>query len=156
MTLFELLLSAILSIYPHMSGHNRACIERNFDDIVMVAVNADHDMGVPPAVLYAVGFLETHLGCDQGEGGNWGAPIDRQHRHTAGRPSQAAASLATGYRVCHTWEGAISRFRSGRCQIPRSMASYPRNAICLIKHMSRIAETPSPIPVDTTRRLCGG
>ena len=154
MQIFQLLLSAILSIFPYMSGNNRACIERNFDDIAMVAEAAERDMGVPPAVILAVGFLETHLGCDQGEGGNWGAPISRTRRHTAGTPAQAALALSHGYQVCHTWVGAISRFRSGQCRIPARMANYPRNAVRLINRMSLIAGTPSPIPEDTTRRLC--
>lgn len=151
MQIFQLLLSAILSIFPHMSGNNRACIERNFDDIAMVAEAAERDMGVPPAVILAVGFLETHLGCDQGEGGNWGAPISRTRRHTAGTPAQAALALSHGYQVCHTWVGAISRFRSGQCRIPARMANYPRNAINLINRMSRVAGVPSPIPAPVVR-----
>jgi hypothetical protein len=35
------------------------------------------------------------------------------------------------------------------------MANYPRNAICLVNRISFTSGVPSPIPADTTRRLCG-
>lgn len=145
MTLAQLLLSAILSIYPYMSGNNRACIQRNFDAIASVASSSYQNFGVPQSVILAVGFLETHLGCDRGGGGNWGAPISQSLRHVAGTPLQAAQSLQTGFRVCHTWEGAISRFRSGACRIPQNMAHYPANAISIITRISTISEIPLPV-----------
>lgn len=117
----ELILSLILEFYPHMSGNNRRCIEAHQDRIlqqVHEATNAPLIEGappIPPEVLMVVGFVETHLGCDEGEGGNWGAPIDADHRHAAGTHMHAAYSLARGYVRCGSWDGAIMRFRTGLC-----------------------------------------
>lgn len=117
----ELILAIILELFPHMSGNNRQCIENHQDRIlqqVHEATDAPLIEGVPsipPEVLMVVGFVETHLGCDAGEGGNWGAPIDAEHRHTAGTHMHAAYSLARGYQRCGSWDGAIMRFRTGLC-----------------------------------------
>jgi hypothetical protein len=73
--------------------------------------------------MVAVAFSETHLGCDYGEGGGWGAPVDRHHRHTAGTHLHAAAVLARGMEVCRGDElGAVRRFRTGLCD-PRRQSS---------------------------------
>lgn len=146
MTPAQLLLLALLHFYPHMSGNNRACIEQRQTAIVQAVETAERDYGVPPAVLLAVGLSETHLGCDPGEGGNWGAPIDARHRHTPGTANTAARILQRGMQVCpqHTWLASISRFRSGFCTIPRSMAGYPRTVLWNITRFSQNAGIPVP------------
>lgn len=144
MTIAQLLLAALLHLFPHMSGNNRACIVRNFDHIAQVADDAERNLGVPAAVMLTVGFIETHNGCDRGEGGNWGAPISPLRRHVAGAPRQAGVALQHGFERCGSWIGSISRFRSGRCRIPASMASYPRTAIRLMTRISNNAGVPLP------------
>jgi len=146
MTVYQFIVFTLLNLYPYMSGNNRACIERNQVQIASVLERGEKAYGVPPLVLLSVGFAETHLGCDAGEGGNWGAPISRFQRHRAGTPVQAAQALQASYRVCGTWLGAISRFRSGLCRIPRRLAHYPRNVVRL---MTRISErTNQPLPIQ--------
>lgn len=108
----DLILTALLALLP---GPQSRCIERHRPQIVAAAVSGERDRGVPAAVLLVVGFAETHLGCDAGEGGGWGAPIDMRHRHQAGTSDHAARALARSYAVCGTWAGAIGRFRSGLC-----------------------------------------
>lgn len=144
MTIAQLLLTALLQLFPYMSHNNRACIVRNFDSIAEVAEAAERDNGVPAAIMLSVGFLETHLGCDRNEGGNWGAPISPTRRHVAGAPRQAAVALQHGFERCGSWVGAISRFRSGRCRIPRSMASYPRTALSIMNRISTNAGVAIP------------
>lgn len=70
-------------------------------------------------------FAETHLGCDHNEGGNWGAPIDAQHRHTAGTHMSAVRILSRSYTVCGNWDGAVMRFRTGLCN-PARQSSNPQ------------------------------
>jgi len=138
MIIARLILAAILAFFPRFP--TRQCVIDNTEAIVQHAVNAEQ-YGVPAGVFLIVGFAETHLGCDAGEGGGYGAPIDRFHRHTPGTPEHAARALAASYRVCHTWEGAISRFRSGQCHLlptdPRS--GYVRRALVLIPRAYRHA-----------------
>lgn len=151
MTIAQLLLAALLHLFPHMSGNNRVCIQKHFDSIAQVAEAAERDNGVPAAIMLSVGFLETHLGCSAGEGGNWGAPISRTQRHVAGTPRQAAVALQHSYERCGSWVGAISRFRSGRCTIPSSMASYPRTALRIMNRISRDTGTPVPLNICPVR-----
>jgi hypothetical protein len=118
------ILLAILAIFPHMSGNNRQCI---MDRQQMIATQLQEvsepvapGAPVPPVELTAaVAFAETHLGCDLHEGGNWGAPIDRNHRHTAGTHLSAVRVLSRGYERCGSWDGAILRFRTGLCNPAR-------------------------------------
>lgn len=110
----DILLSALLSLYRHINY--RECIEANRFHIASVADEGEREYGVPAGLSLVTGFFETHLGCAHGEGGNWGAPIDRFHRHTAGAPMQAVRAIASSYRVCGTWIGAVGRFRSGLCR----------------------------------------
>lgn len=93
------------------------CIESHLTQIANNAAEGERLHGVPAGVMLVVGFMETHLGCDRNEGGNWGAPIDPQHRHTAGTPLQAAHALAVSYQRCggQDWARAVGRFRSGLC-----------------------------------------
>lgn len=122
----------------------RGCLERSFEVTVQRALQAQESHGVPPGVLLFVGFAETHLGCDRNEGGNWGAPISRFRRHTAGTSQHAAIALRRSYEVCHTWEGAIGRFRSGVCNPPRLRGYGPRRAISWIRRLYQRADVPLP------------
>jgi hypothetical protein len=70
---------------------------------------------VPAVVLLSVGLHETLWGLDPRSGGGWGAPRDFQHRWIAGTSDDAAAILANGFVHCHTWERAVSFFRTGNC-----------------------------------------
>ncbi len=111
----ELLFAALLAILPRVPEPMRGCIEQRRHDIVQQIHFAALAQGVPPAVLLVVGMLESHYGCAARSGGCWGAPIDPTHRLTAGTPHHAAVALSTSFRVCRTWQGAISRFRCGLC-----------------------------------------
>ena len=130
----ENIIIALLNIFPFMSGGNRACIQRRQEAIVE-ALHEASNLGVPVEVITAVGFRETHLGCDAGEGGNWGAPIDPQHRHTAGTHMHAAQALMTGFEVCRTWDGAIRRFRTGECRSTPTGDSYLLSVRYLIRRL---------------------
>lgn len=126
----ETIVVAILALFPYMSGNNRACIETQQARIVqqLREVSEPYEPGapVPPTELTAaVAFAETHLGCDIHEGGNWGAPIDAQHRHTAGTHMNAVRVLVRGYQRCGSWDGAVLRFRTGLCN-PQRQSSSPR------------------------------
>lgn len=129
MTIEIAMIMALLARFNHMPA--RHCIESRQQQIAQHLVNA-REIGVPPSLMLSVSFHESWVGCHPGEGGNWGAPVDRSHRHTAGTPEHAARALATSYRVCGTWSGAISRFRSGLCdprpQYRRYVASVQRLA----------------------------
>jgi hypothetical protein len=118
----------------------RHCIEHRFEEISTAASDASERYGVPPALLLSVGFHETWLGC-HGER-DWGAPVDRRHRHTAGTPSNAAASLAVGLRVCGSWRGAITRFRSGLCNVPEGdpRRDYVRSVLRLSRRVTSVAQ----------------
>lgn len=116
------LLAALLALRPppgvlHHRGrpdtHPRACIEATRAAIEAAAIAGQSELEVPPAVLLAVGRRETHFGCN-GES-DWGAPASRTARHTAGTPRDAARVLSESFAVCHSWRGAIGRFRSGLC-----------------------------------------
>lgn len=110
------ILTAILAIFPYMSGNNRACI---IEHRARIEAQLDEAFtrypDVPREVLAAVAFSETHLGCDAGEGGNWGSPISRHARHTPGNHMHAAGALHQSLLVCRQLDGAIMRFRVGLC-----------------------------------------
>ena len=144
------LVAAVLALFPVMSGHNRSCIEDRHDVIArQVDETARAYPRVRPEVMVAVAFAETHLGCDAGEGGGWGAPIDRQHRHTAGTHLHAAAVLARGMEVCRGDElSAVRRFRTGLCDPRRQSTSpivgrvgerYGRRVVALAERLQRAA-----------------
>jgi hypothetical protein len=153
MNIAQLILSAILAIFPYMSGNNRACIVQRQERIVQHATEGRTNHNVPELVMMAVGFSETHLGCDINEGGNWGAPISRHRRHTAGTPGQAAAVLRRSYEVCGNWSGAISRFRCGLCSCRGSTASYTPRVIGLMRTISTRSGVPMPDNMGNPNRL---
>jgi hypothetical protein len=141
----EAVVAAILLLFPYMSGNNRSCVVRRQEAIVTQLREAE-EMGVPAEVIGAVGFYETHWGCDAHEGGNWGAPIDASHRHTAGTHIHAARSLLAGFGRCGSWDGAISRFRTGRCHPDAVGARYLANVRTLIRRMESVAAGPVCAP----------
>lgn len=107
-------LAALLAVLPVRRPY-RACLSARTPRVIADADAASREHGVPVALLLAVGYAESHLGCARGSGGCWGAPVSRLHRHTAGRASHAASALALGHRRCGTWTGALGHFRCGRC-----------------------------------------
>lgn len=121
------------------------CLERRREEIAAIAARAERETGVPAGLLLVVGMNETHLGCARNEGGGWGAPINRHHRHTAGTPLRAAQALAWSYRVCGTWEGAVGRFRSGLCR-PWQRAHVLSTAyrVRQTRALYELAELPAP------------
>ena len=138
----EAIITALLLMFPHMSGHNRQCIETNREHITqqLREVQQPFEPGapVPPLELTAaVAFTETHLGCDHNEGGNWGAPVDGRHRHTPGTHMSALRVLSRSYTVCGTWDGAVMRFRTGLCD-PRRQSSSPAVAQQGVSYLRRV------------------
>lgn len=109
----HVLILTLLSLWPHGMPARR-CVRDRADEIAahLDAGLAEH--GVPPEILASVGWHETWLGC-AGER-DWGAPVDRRHRHTAGTPGHAARALARSLAVCGSWPAAVARFRSGLCR----------------------------------------
>ena len=107
-------LAALLAVLPARRPY-ATCLTARTSRVIADADAASREHGVPVALLLAVGYAESHLGCARGSGGCWGAPVSRTARHTAGRASHAASALALGHRRCGTWSGALGHFRSGRC-----------------------------------------
>jgi len=127
----EAIITAILALFPHMSGHNRACIIQRQEQIVQQLYEASQPVSpgapVPPVELTAaVAFAETHLGCDHNEGGGWGAPVSRVRRHVAGTHVHAVRVLSRGYDVCGDWDHSVMRFRTGLCRPQTSPSLHVR------------------------------
>jgi hypothetical protein len=123
------LLAALLAILPHTT--RTQCIERR---AAVIAAQAEHSAtrhGVPIAILLAVGFRESALGCDPRSGGSWGSPISRTRRSVAGTSDHAASALALGHNRCRSWPSAVSHFRCGMCRCPRLVGYQPEDAIRL-------------------------
>jgi hypothetical protein len=138
-------LTLLLSLFPVVPARARARIEARRATITAAVERAEREHGVPPGVLLVVGYGETHLGTDDGEGGNWGAPISRARRHTAGTPDHAARSLARSYRVCGSWRRAISRFRCGLCS-PRN-PGHQRDVALRVRLVRGLYDAASlPVP----------
>lgn len=117
----KLVALALLALYPHMSGRNRACVARQAPRISrqLAELTTPHLEGAeapPTPLIAAIGFLESHLGCDAGEGGGWGAPVSRRQRHIAGTHHHAAVILERSWLICgRDWQRAVTRFHSGLC-----------------------------------------
>lgn len=143
MQLAHLLLTTLLALYrPPIDIRHR--LESHHDRIVEQATAAAERHAVPVGVLLAVGFLETHLGQDAGEGGGWGAPIDRYHRHIAGTPDTAASALAWGFRRCRSWLGAVSHYRCGLCACRRLVGYDAPTAIRIVVRLHDQSGMPLP------------
>lgn len=106
-------LLALLALYPRSPAAE--CVRARLPRLAAAADSAAREHGVPVALLVAVAWHESHLGCHPASGGCWGAPVSPQHRLTAGGAMHAARALATGRARCGTWEGAVRRFRGGAC-----------------------------------------
>ena len=138
------LLSALIAVLPPIPHPQRERIRDQREAIVSMAASSSSRYRVPPSVLLVVGFMETHLGTDDGEGGGWGAPIDAQHPNKAGTSDHAAQVLARGRKVCGSWRGAMSWFRSGKCVAPPFAEAYVRNGMRLIERIH--GRTGQPVP----------
>ena len=138
------LLAALIAVLPPIPHPQRERIQLRRERIVSMATASSARYHVPPSVLLVVAFMETHLGTDDGEGGGWGAPIDAQHPHKAGTSDHAARILARGRRVCGSWQGAVSWFRSGKCSPPPFAETYVRNGMWLIERTHSRAALLAP------------
>jgi hypothetical protein len=137
------ILAALLAILPpHVESTSliRAHRERVLHDAT--AALAAYD--VPPAVLFAVGWVETWLGEYPGEAHGWGAPIDMRHRHTAGTATTAARVLRRGFERCGTWSRAAAWFRSGECSGDRAGDAYGATVARLVERISARAGVAVP------------
>ncbi len=141
-----ILIAAILHLYP---GPQSQCIARRAEAIAVDADAAAEQYGVPVSILLATAFLETHIGCDHGEGGGLGAPIDRDHRHTAGGWDQHGSALRLGFARCHDWTAAVNHYRTGTCGRPAPIgyqAGYAMQIAGRIEHPpTRSRNRPSPV-----------
>lgn len=128
-------LMAFLTLFPHTPA--RQCL---IDRRVQIEQVLDNSRAMYPQMpiemIATIGFMETHLGCDRGEGGNWGAPISPTQRHVAGRPIQAAAALWRSYQVCGSWEAAARRFRTGLCRPTVTGTPYARTAMSVVTRLT--------------------
>ncbi len=140
-------LTILLSLYElrNIPPEPAACIRERQDFIADRLDESYRVYHVPRGVMLVVSFAETHVGCARNEGGNWGAPIDANHRHTAGTPLQAARILARSYDVCGNWRMAVARFRSGVCRPQNPVhINYTNNVERLVRRVYR--ETAQPLP----------
>lgn len=144
-----ILFAALLAIFPRSPAVE--CLRARTDTIVTQAREAAARRGVPVGLLLAVGFMESHLGCDRASGGCWGAPISPDRRGTAGTPDHAAQALATSREVCGTWEGAVCRFRCGLCRCPDRHTRYASTAMGLARRIYTSAG--EAVPVVLTPRV---
>ncbi len=109
------ILAALLSLYPRSPAAQ--CLHARRGAILDALEHAHRaHPEVPTGLLAAIGWHESHLGCARASGGCWGSPRDRDHRHTAGTPTDAARDLAHALRACGSTVGAIARFRGGSCR----------------------------------------
>jgi hypothetical protein len=157
----ETIVAAFLAIFPYMNGNNRQCIEQQQPRIIHqlreVAQPTVPGLPAPPVELTAsVAFLETHLGCDINEGGNWGAPVSATRRHTAGTHMHAVHALSVGYVRCGSWEGAVRRFRTGLCNperqsqnsvVQRQGTLYLRTVNSIMDRLVRYNTNPFARPI---------
>jgi len=140
----QLILAVLLSMF-RPPADVRARLDARQEQIVTQATEAAAAHGIPVGLLLFVGFAETHLGTDRAEGGGWGAPVSPVRRHTAGTADHAARALAHSYLVCHSWRGAVARFRTGLCTAPHRLPGYtPEYAIRVVARMYQRAGVPLP------------
>lgn len=138
------LLAALLSLMPHAPYGE--CLAARRGAITADAKLAAATAGVPVGLLLAVGWRESHLGCNPRSGGSWGNPISATRRHVAGRPAGAARILARGRRLCGDWRGAAAFFRTGECRVDARHAGYVAAALQLTARIYARAGLPSPRP----------
>lgn len=126
------MLLQLLLTFP--SGPHQDCIRSRAPQIERQAARAvRRHRSVPPEMLIAVGFQETHLGCVRGIG--WGARLRRSDR---GNPAMAAArSLERGLRVCENRSGALRFFRTGKCRESDVGSPYASRVLALASRIAR-------------------
>jgi len=137
------LLAALIAL-THPPRDARRRIDANEDSIIQAASDAADLHSVPVGIVLGVGFLETHLGTDAGEGGGFGAPVDSRHRHTAGTAANAAHILSRGHQICGPWIRAIHFFRCGRCSCPRLVGYESPYATRLVERVYESAGVEAP------------
>ena len=136
---------ALLAIVPRVPQPQRDRIAMQRDTIATQAADVAERFAVPVVLILVSAFEESHWGTDSLEH-SWGAPRDAAHRHIAGGPAQNASSLAMGFRMCHTWLGAMGMFRAGSCrrcgpsETPRVGVCYPHLAGYMPETAMRLAE----------------
>lgn len=146
-----LLLAALLSIF-RPPGRVRSRIDAHQAQIAADADAASAATGADPAILMFVALAETHLGQDAGEGGGWGAPTDRFHRHTAGTAFHSARALAWSYRVCGgSWLRAVRRYRTGACGVEPRRGYTARRALQIAVRMYERAGLAVPDGLRSSR-----
>ena len=139
----RLLLAALLQILRPPSAV-RERLAAHYDEIAAQAAASAERYGVPVGLLLTVGYAESQLGSDPRAGGSWGAPVSRGRRNVAGTSDHAARALATSYRVCGSWRGAVSRFRCGLCHCNRVEGYSPTRALRLAERVYRRAGLAMP------------
>lgn len=141
----SVILATLLSMFRAPAPLQR-CMEQRATQIVAQVEEAERMFGVPPSVLLVVAYQETHIGCDRGEGGNWGAPISRRNRHTPGTSFHAARALARSFEVCGNWRDAVMRFRTGLCRFPeqRVRGYTPAVTLRIITRLHQRSKTLMP------------
>lgn len=147
-TLFVMLFVAI----PTIPDHYRRCLDAR-RDVIVSAMRHSEASGVPAGVTLAIGFLESHNGCDP-RGDSWGVAHDPLHWRIEDHAHRAISALASNRRAClamrparrpvSEWMCAISRFRCGRRVCPPSVGYSPLAAIALITRLYDLASLPRP------------
>ncbi len=139
MSLGSELLMAVVLHFPHTPA--RECLLQR-QEVIEVAIEEARVAfpQMPSQLFVAVGFWETHLGCDANENGNWGAPISATQRHVAGTPFQAARILWRSYQVCGDWLGAARRFRTGNCTPSEIGSRYANGVLRLSQQLETLAQ----------------
>ena len=133
----------VLGFWARVS--HRTCIDQNESSIVRQIEAGQAEHGVPSPVLAVVAYLESHYGCDPRSRGSWGVPWRFQGNYSGTQGNITARSLATGFRRCGSWEGAISRFRCGSCTTCPNDGGYtPAEAITLVRRVYSVSREPVP------------
>jgi hypothetical protein len=141
------LLAALLSFYSgnHRSEGVRRIAAHQAETVAHLEEAVAAHPTVPAALLISVGFYETHLGYDDGEGGCWGSPIDRFHRHVSGGPVAASRDLARSFEVCHDWLHATHRYRVGLCNGTEHGGYSAEQALQLAERLLQAIGEPLPV-----------
>lgn len=151
---------ALLLAFPHTPA--RACLVARQEAIVVALTEALAQYPtVPPEVLAAVAFAETHVGCDAGESGGWGAPISATRRSTAGTHLHAASILAASFVACGgvRWEPALRRFNTGLCAHSRRTGVSPAYAMFrergdwYVRVVWRVVQRLRTVALPPTRKM---
>lgn len=106
-------------------------------------------MHVPVELLLTVGIMESRLGSDVPNGGDWGMRPSivswacRRRGIGCGVPPRTqqievgALVLRDGRRACGSWEGAVRYYRTGKCGVEHDTTGYGHRAIALTRRLQR-------------------